>query len=316
MKPFEHIRVWMPVVGVALYLAMLVFVPDVEVVVSKEFYTHIVMAVLGIFALLAVLSYPIKRVRAAMIHRGPFWLGLIALLGVYEVASLKMGAMPLPFFPSLTKISETFMSDWDILIGCTISSLKVLFWGFLVGTILGIITGVVLGLFKKVEYWLYPIFKFIGPIPPAALAPVAIILCPTSFVAAAFLIVFSVWYPVTVQTLSGVVNLSKDYFEVARTMGGSRWYQLRHIVFPGITPTVFFGVYIGFCYSFMTLIVADMMGSSSGLGWFVNWSMGWGAYYRLYAGLFIIALLCFLLIGGMFKFRDKFLRWQGEGVSV
>ena len=316
MKVFDHVRMWMPALGVAAYLVMLVGLPDVEVVVSKQFYTYVVIGALALFVVLAVLSYPIKRLRQAMVYRGPWWFGLVVLLGIYEVATLKTGSLPLPFFPSATKISETFMADHQILVECIFASLKVLFWGFLVGTVLGIINGVVLGLFEKFRYWADPIFRFIGPTPPAALAPVALIIAPSSFVAAVFLIVFSVWYPVTVQTLSGVTNLSKDYFEVARTFGGDRLYQLRHIVLPGILPTVFFGIYIGFCYSFMTLIVADMMGSTSGLGWFINWSLGWGAYYRLYAALLIIALMCFLLIGGLFKLRDRMLRWQGEGVSI
>lgn len=266
IKAFDHVRIWMPLASALLYLAMLTLVPDAEVVVSKDFFTHGVMIFCGICAVLGVVSYFVPKVRKVMIGRGPWIFVLVLLLGAYEMATLKMAALPLPFFPSVTKISETFMSDYAKLGECILASCQTLFWGFLVGTVLGVVNGVLLGLFKKVEYWIGPIFKFIGPTPPAALAPLALIILPNSFAAACFLIVFSVWYPVTVQTWSGVSGLSKDYFEVARTLGGSRAYQLKHIVAPGILPTVFYGVYIGFCYSFMTLIVADMMGSTSGLG--------------------------------------------------
>lgn len=316
MKAIDHIRIWMPSAAALLYLAMLLLIPDSQVVVSKEFYTKVVLCFIAVLVLAGVASYPVVKVREFMVHRGPWIFVLFIVLGVYEVATLKLNLLPLPFFPSVTKISETFMSDYEKLGLCILASCKTLFWGFLVGTLLGIVNGVLLGLFKKVEYWIGPIFQFVGPTPPAALAPLALIILPNSFTAACFLIVFSVWYPVTVQTWSGVSNLSKDYFEVARTLGGSRAYQLRHIVAPGILPTIFYGIYIGFCYSFMTLIVADMMGSSFGLGWFINWAMGWGAYYKLYAALFIICILCCFLIQGMFKLRDRMLRWQGEGVSV
>ena len=308
----RHLRLWAPVAAGILYLLIHVFIPNKESVDSNDVFSLFLSMIVGLFLVLILISYSLARLHEQMIFRGPFIAGVISLVMIYEIITLKLALLPLPYFPSPPKILEAYVSDWSMLLSCLASSFKLLIIGFIIGIMLGFINGIVMGLFKKIDYWINPAFRFIGPIPAAALVPMSLIIAPSSFAAATFLIVFSVWYPVTVMTWSGVSSIDKSYFDVARTLGGGRWYQLRHIVLPAIMPSVFFGMYMGFCYSFATLVIAEMMGSSSGLGYYINWSMGWGSYYKLFAALIVVAILCSGLIWSLFKVRDYVLRWEKE----
>ena len=62
--------------------------------------------------------------------------------------------------------------------------------------------------------------------------------------------------------------------------------------------------------SFSTLVVAEMMGVKSGIGWYLQWAQGWAAYANMYAALLIMALACSGLITGLFLVRDRLLAWQ------
>ena len=75
-------------------------------------------------------------------------------------------------------------------------------------------------------------------------------------------------------------------------------------------PHVFVGLFMGLSASFAVLVVAEMMGVKAGLGWYLQWAQGWGAYANMYAALAVMALLCSGLVALLFRVRDHLLAWQ------
>ena len=69
-------------------------------------------------------------------------------------------------------------------------------------------------------------------------------------------------------------------------------------------------VFMGLGASFSVLVVAEMMGVKSGLGWYLQWAQGWAAYANMYAALLVMALMCTGLITLLFRVRDRLLAWQ------
>jgi NitT/TauT family transport system permease protein len=133
---------------------------------------------------------------------------------------------------------------------------------------------------------------------------------PTSFWASVFLITLAVWFPVTVMTSSGIANVQKSYFEVARTLGATRKYLIFKVAIPASAPTIFVGLFMGLGAAFLTLIAAEMLGVKAGLGWYITWAQGWAEYSKVYASLIVIALLFFGIITLLFRIKDHFLVWQ------
>jgi NitT/TauT family transport system permease protein len=82
------------------------------------------------------------------------------------------------------------------------------------------------------------------------------------------------------------------------------------VAIPAALPHVFVGLFMGLGGSFAVLVVAEMLGVKSGLGWYLQWAQGWAAYANMYAALIVMALMCSSLITLLFRLRDRLLAWQ------
>ena len=82
-----------------------------------------------------------------------------------------------------------------------------------------------------------------------------------------FLIALATGFPVTVLTWSGVASVNAAYYDVARTLGASQQFLILRVAIPAAMPSVFVGLFMGLGGSFAVLVVAEMMGVKSGLGW-------------------------------------------------
>ena len=259
---------------------------------------------------LVALSVRLGRAGAALAHWTP-WLTLLALSFLaWELITAKFALLPMPFFPPPQAILEVFLDDWPRLGGSILASLKLLAGGYLIGAGLGFVLGVAIGWSKAVGYWAHPVLRFVGPLPATAWLPLAFFVFPSSWSASTFLIALATGFPVTVLTWSGVAGVNKAYFDVARTLGASPAFLVLQVAVPAALPHVFVGLFMGLGGSFAVLVVAEMLGVKSGLGWYLQWAQGWAAYANMYAALIVMALMCSGLITLLFRLRDRTLSWQ------
>lgn len=251
-----------------------------------------------------------RNILEKIAYKVPFYTGIIIFLGALNFLTTKTLLLPTLYFPSLDRIIGLLVENKIFLLENVIDSLRLLLEGFLWGIFVGFLTGLALGYFKKVGYWLNPITKVIGPIPTTAWIPLALSTFPTTRSANIFLIAFAVWFPVTLMTSSGIQSVNNVNFEVSRTLGASTLYQIIHVAIPAAMPSIFLGIFYGTVSSFATLMAVEMNGNSSGIGWYINWQKSVMMYDGVYAGLIIIATICSLSLTVLFKVRDKVLVWQ------
>ncbi|AYO83151.1 ABC transporter permease [Methylobacterium brachiatum] len=243
-------------------------------------------------------------------HWSPWLVALAVALLAWELVTAKFDLLPMPFFPPPQAILEVFLDDWPKLGGSTLNSLILLAGGYAFGASLGFVLGVAIGTFKAVGYWAHPVLRFVGPLPATAWLPLAFFVFPSSWSASTFLVALATGFPVTVLTWSGVAGVNKAYFDVARTLGASRAFLILRVAIPAALPHVFVGLFMGLGGSFAVLVVAEMLGVKSGLGWYLQWAQGWAAYANMYAALIVMALMCSSLITLLFRLRDRLLAWQ------
>ena len=191
-----------------------------------------------------------------------------------------------------------------------LASLALLVRGFAIGAAAGFAIGVALGWSKRAGYWIHPIMRVIGPLPATAWLPLAFFAFPTSGSASTFLIALATAFPVTVLTWSGVAGVQTAYYDVARTLGATQRFLILKVAIPAALPHVFVGLFMGLGSSFAVLVVAEMLGVKSGLGWYLQWAQGWAAYANMYGALLVMALMCSTLITLLFRLRDRLLAWQ------
>lgn len=246
------------------------------------------------------------RLRAA----GPWLVLLGLLLAAWEVATAKLGLLPMPFFAPPQALLEVYLDDWPRLGESTLRSLWLLLRGYALGAGLGFLTGLALGWSTRVGYWVHPVLRFVGPLPATAWLPLAFFVFPSSDSASVGLIALATGFPVAVLTWSGVAGVSRAYYDIARTLGASERFLVLKVAIPGAMPHVFVGLFMGLGAAFAVLVVAEMMGVKAGLGWYLQWAQGWAAYANMYAALIVMALLCSGLITLLFRARDRLLAWQ------
>ena len=150
-----------------------------------------------------------------LFRTGPWLVALALLLGLWELASAKLNLLPRPFFAAPQSLLEVYTDDWPRLADSTAHSLMLLVTGYVVGAVLGFISGVAIGWSRAVGYWVHPMIRFVGPLPATAWLPLAFFVFPSSWTAGVFLIALATGFPVTVLTWSGVASVNAAYYDVA-----------------------------------------------------------------------------------------------------
>jgi NitT/TauT family transport system permease protein len=264
----------------------------------------------GLILLAVVAGRWSQRVVTRTHTLGPWLIALPILLTIWELLTAKFGVLPVPFFAPPQALLDVYVEDWPRLADSLFHSAILLGSGVAVGALTGFIAGVAIGWSRSIGYWLHPVLRILGPVPSTALLPLCFFLFPSSWSASVFLIALATWFPVTVLTWSGVSSVDKAYYDVARTLGAKQGFLIFKVAIPAALPHVFVGLFMGFGASFSTLVVAEMMGVKSGIGWYLQWAQGWAAYANMYAALLIMALACSGLISALFLIRDRLLAWQ------
>jgi NitT/TauT family transport system permease protein len=250
------------------------------------------------------------RARSRHTRLAPLVAAALLVLCGWDLLTLKLALVPLPYFPGPDMVLQSLRDDWQLLLTCTWHSLLLLFTGYALGATMGVICGVLIGWYSTWRYWGMPILKLIGPIPATAFIPLALMLFPSAFTSAMALIALAVWFPLTMLTASGIANVRISFLDVARTLGAGRGFLIFRVAIPAALPSIFVGLFMGLGASFLTLIVAETVGVSSGLGWYINWAKAWADYPKVYAALVIMAVFFSGIMTLLFKLRDRVLIYQ------
>ena len=306
------LRRFLPLISAAAALLIHILIPNSPKNFDKivPYYTIFLIIAISIFGICTAVSFLKKNFDKIYTHKALFYAAAILFLNVYNIATLKLMAIPSIYFPCPDKILGIFVKDHAFLLKCLGHSARLLILGFIFGLISGLTTGILVGWSKRWSYWVMPLIRIIGPIPSTAWIPIALVVFITSMQASVFLIALAVWFPTTVLTSSGISNVKNAYFEVASTLGANTFQKIFKIALPDAMPSIFIGVFNGTCASFITLMTAEMIGVKFGIGWYINWQREILAYANVYAGLITIAVSFSFLVTGLFKIRDRLLGWQ------
>jgi NitT/TauT family transport system permease protein len=266
--------------------------------------------IVALTGLLAVAQLALPALGTSLRPKAPLMTLAIITLCVWDLVTLKLGWMPLPYFPGPDMVLRGLVDEWRALLMNASQSLLLLSTGYIVGVVLGLFSGTSMGWSGRVRYWGMPVLKFVGPIPATALIPLAMAVFSSSFFAGAALIALAVWFPVTMLTASGISNVRVSYLDVARTLGAGRLYLIFRVALPAAMPSIFIGLFMGLGAAFLTLIAAETVGVSAGLGYYVRWRQAYCEYDKVYAALLVMAAFFSAVMTLLFKVRDRILIWQ------
>ena len=142
--------------------------------------------------------------------------------------------------------------------------------GFLVSSSLGILLGILMGGNKKIEAFVNPIFLTLRPIPPLAWIPLAIVWLGLGNSAKVMVIYVAAFVPAVINSFTGVKSIEVPQREAAAMLGISRFAYYREVLIPGALPLIFTGLRLSLQASWTTLVAAELVGATLGLGSILN----------------------------------------------
>ena len=191
-----------------------------------------------------------------------------------------------------------------------LASLQRVVIGFAIGGGLALPLGLVMGASDSFYKFFNPLLQVLRPIPPIAYIPLSILWFGLGNPPAYFLISLGAFFPVLVNTISGVRNVDGIFLRAARNLGARGFTMFWRVILPAATPYILTGVRVGIGVAFIVVIVAEMIAVNSGLGYRILEAREFFWSDKIIAGMMSIGLLGLGLDTLMEKLNAYLLRWH------
>jgi len=241
-------------------------------------------------------------------------IGLVVTgLGLWQTLA-EAGKLNLLFFPAPSVIaralgrsfaSGTMLTDMGV-------TLRRVALGVLIGGGSGLVIGLLMGWLPTVRGVVDPLVAAVHPVPKVALFPMFLILFGIGEWSKVAVIVASTFFPMAINSMTGVRQISPIAFEVARNYGAARWRIFSAIVVPGSLPVVAAGLRIAVNTAMVVTIAVELVGATNGLGARVWWAWQTLRTEDLYSTLLVVAAVGFVLNLILDRARARIVRWQHD----
>lgn len=231
------------------------------------------------------------------------------LILVWWVASVSSGNM---FFPPLPNVLDTLREQWfgvqfasDVL-----PSLQRFAIGFSIAVFVGVGLGMLLGLVPRLRMAAFPETEFFRATPVAALIPAGLIIIGPGATMEIALIAFGSLWPILVNTIDGVRSVDPTHLGVGRIYGLGYWSRIRRIVVPEAAPQIFVGIEVALPIGLATMVIANMVGASNGIGYSVISDQQSFNIVGTWSGLLLIGLIGIAVNVAFVLVRRYVLAWH------
>jgi sulfonate transport system permease protein len=221
------------------------------------------------------------------------WIVPLVILLVWQAACVG-GLVPARVLPAPTDVA---LAGWKLLLsGELVRNIWVSFWrasvGFLIGGSIGFAFGLANGLSQLSNKFTDTTLQMVRNIPHLALVPLVILWFGIDESAKLFLVALGVFFPIYLNTLHGIRTVDPQLIEMGRIYGMTDRELFRRVIFPSALPSIFVGVRFALGIMWLTLIVAETIAASSGLGY-----MAMQAREFMQIDIVVLSILIYALLG-------------------
>ena len=235
---------------------------------------------------------------------------LYAILIAWELATARFNLLDPMLYPMPNQIITLMASDTKELAKGLVSSLRLLSAGYFSALATAIPLALIIGWRKRLHSAVSPITRILGPIPPIVYIPYAIAIFPTFMMSSMFIIFVGAFWPIFINTLNGVFTVDRRIIDSARALNVGESSMLFRVILPASLPSIIAGANIGLVLSFILLTAAEMIGATSGLGWYVKYFSDFADYQRVIVGIIFIGLVVTVIIFCLDQLEKRLLRWR------
>lgn len=222
------------------------------------------------------------------------------------------------FLPGPGAVLRKFLDVWQngftntpFLEHIAVSAARV-FGAFLLACLIGIPLGLAMGMSPLIRGIFDPPIEFYRPIPPLAYLPLMIIWFGIGETSKVMLIFLSVLAPVALGARSGVKSAAIEQIHAAYSFGATRWQVMRHVILPSALPEILTAMRIGIGFGWTTLVAAEMVAATEGLGYMVLSASQFLQTSTVIMGIIVIAAIAYAFDLLMRFIERKVVPWKGR----
>jgi NitT/TauT family transport system permease protein len=194
-------------------------------------------------------------------------------------------------------------------------SIQIIFWGFLLSAVLGVPLGILCGTFDFFSRLAEPFTDFIRYMPAPAFGALAVAVLGIADAPKIAIIFIGTYFQMVLVVAHTTRLLDVSLIEAAETLGANRRQLVVRVVVPGILPNLYNDLRILLGWAWTYLIVAELIGATSGISYFINQQGKYRNYDNVFAGIILIGIVG-LLTDQILAYLARFLfPWQGKATD-
>ncbi len=181
---------------------------------------------------------------------------------------------------------------------------------FIVASILGVSSGLLIGWNRKARLFFDFLIDFLRNVSSITLIPITILIVGIGFAQKAVVIAYASYFPIVLNTINGVASADKSKIEAAQTMGASDWQIMKDVLVYSALPSIVTGLRLAIGVSFVVVIAAELVGSTSGLGYYLHEASRTYQITDMFAAALFVSILGYLSSKAVILAGDRIIKWR------
>ncbi len=242
--------------------------------------------------------------------------GVLLFFVIWEVMALT-GVVDRKKICDVLEIFQLFLvkftdpnPDGAVLLVNVWSSLEIALCGFGLAIVIGIPLGWLMGWYRGFDSFVRPIFEIIRPIPPVSWIPLTIVWMGVGLQAKAFIVFFAAFVPCLINSYTGIRQTKEVLKNVGKTCGASYFTVFWKVGIPSSMTMTFAGIKVAIGNAWATLVAAEMLAASSGLGYMILMGRSYGRVDLVIMGIVVIGALGVLISALINLLENAVLGWK------
>jgi NitT/TauT family transport system permease protein len=255
------------------------------------------------------ISFLIKIIKNDSVKDRDLYAIIFIFFLVWDLTSKLSHIIHYTILPPPENVFYVLTEDYSKMFEGFLHSMYLIITGVGTGMILGVLLGLLIGWYKRIRECSTPIVNVVAAVPALVYAPYVIAVAPSFQTASIAVIFLGIFWPTLMNMISNVKNVDQKLLDSARSLNLSTRSMLFKVLLPDCAIPILTSLRIRIAMAFMILTMAETIGSSVGLGYYVKKWSDFANYTKVFAGIILIAVVVTGINAVILLFEKKALKW-------
>ena len=237
---------------------------------------------------------------------------ICGLLVLVWQAVVWLAGTPHFILPGPARVGVTWWENAGLILGHAQTTLLEIALGLVLGTLLGVISALVLTYVRPARLWLLPVLVASQAVPVFALAPILVLWLGYGIASKVAMATLIIYFPVAANFFDGLRRTETGWLDLARAMGASPWRTMWRIRVPAALPALASGVRVATAVAPIGAVVGEWVGSSAGLGFLMLHANARMQIDLMFAALLTLAVFAVAIYFIIDHVMRRALHWQPD----